>query len=111
MFILAFKLIIGHAIADFVFQPLPMALGKCRTRKPRNEEEATYPSWPYWLTSHALVHGGIVWLITGNVYLGLLETVLHWFIDLAKCEKRIGMHQDQFAHLFTKLLYIFLLYI
>ena len=101
---LFFKLIIGHAIADFWAQSDALARMKNRHR------ETTPPPgqipmmvWPYALTAHALMHGAVVWAITGNVWLCAAEIVAHWMIDLGKCEKRYGIHVDQAAHLLCKL--------
>ena len=55
------------------------------------------------------MHGGIVHLITGNIWFGLAEVLLHWLTDYAKCEGWIGMHQDQGIHIGCKLGYAFLL--
>lgn len=107
-----FKLLIGHAFADFVFQTEYIARNKNRHAMPLGYEPKLHGPkqtiWPYVLTSHALVHGGIVWLITGSIWFGLAETILHWAIDFGKCEKWYGIHQDQAAHLTCKLIYCFL---
>ena len=104
MFELAFKLLIGHALADFVLQPTSMANGKCRHFK--SMEKNTGPNWPYWLTAHALVHGGMAWLITGNILFGLAEVIIHWIIDYAKCENWTNIHTDQILHIVCKAVYI-----
>jgi hypothetical protein len=108
---LVFKFLAGHALADFVLQPTSMAVGKNRNRKfDGNPDVEKYrPHWPYWLTAHALIHGGIVWLITGNVFLGFLEAALHWIIDFAKCENWTNIHIDQILHMLCKACYIIIL--
>ncbi|MCK5145707.1 hypothetical protein KAR48_03065 [bacterium] len=58
------------------------------------------------LTSHALVHGGIVWFVTGNMTLGLIETFWHWLVDFAKCENWTGLHTDQLLHMLSKAFYV-----
>ena len=88
-----FMLIFGHALADFVLQPESMGYGKNRNDKIHDKEHSLFPVWYYWLTAHSLVHGGIVYMITGNIWFGVIETVLHWLTDFAKCEGWIGMHQ------------------
>jgi Protein of unknown function (DUF3307) len=108
--LLFFQLLIGHAVADFVLQSDTMARAKLR----RSELHAThgpgFPPWYYWLSAHALVHSGAVYLLTGSALLGLFEWVLHWLIDFAKCERRITIHQDQALHLLCKAGYCGLLY-
>ncbi len=110
MLALILKLIIGHALVDFVLQPSSMAMGKNRNRKWEGslEDKKFFPNWPYWLTAHALLHGGAVWMITGNLYLGILEIALHWIIDFAKCENWTNIHADQILHLICKGIYLFL---
>ena len=87
-----FMLLFGHAIADFVLQPDAMGYGKNRNDKIHAKEHSLFPVWYYWLTAHALVHGGIVYMITGNIWLGALVTFVHWITNFAKNEGWIGMH-------------------
>lgn len=107
MFELFFKLMIGHALCDFSLQTDSMAKGKNRNRKPHYTPEGQkyVPCWYYWLTSHALIHAGAVWLITGVVWFAVAELVLHWLIDFAKCENWTNPHQDQFLHTLCKVIY------
>lgn len=108
--ILFFKLLIGHAFADFVFQSDTMAQRKNRNRPidPKSIPPGAKPQaiWFYFLTSHALVHGGVVWLLTGSPWYGLMETFLHWLIDFGKCENKYGIHVDQALHIFCKIAYV-----
>jgi len=101
---LFFKLVIGHAIADFWAQSDALAQMKNRnrpnTRVPPGQKPQTM--WPYAMTAHALMHGAAVWAITGNVWLGAAETVAHWMIDFGKCENWYGIHEDQAAHIACK---------
>ena len=112
MFEQLFALIIGHAVADFWAQSDSIAKMKNRNRDnsafipPGQKAEAV---WPYALTAHALIHGGVVWVITGNVWFGLFETVAHWLIDFGKCENWYGMKEDQGMHLLCKIGYTCLL--
>jgi len=95
-------LIVGHALADFVLQSGAMAIGKSRHYQGAPGE----PPWYYWLTSHALVHGGVVGLITGSAGLGVAEFVAHWVIDFGKCEHFYGFNTDQLFHLICKFVWI-----
>lgn len=94
-----FALLVGHAIADFPLQAGPMAAEKCRHSTSALQRAVP---WFYWLSAHALVHGGFVYGITGSLFLGLLETVVHWLIDFAKCENWFGIHVDQALHVGCK---------
>lgn len=111
-----FLLLFGHAVADFVFQPKAMGLGKNRHNKPLQSDSALkldinshkfHPHWYHWLTAHSMVHGGVVYLITGSLILGVIETLLHWLIDFLKCERRISLNQDQVFHIACKFAYCF----
>lgn len=102
---LLFKLIIGHAIMDFWAQSDSLAKMKNRNRDssafcPPGQTPQVF--WPYALTAHALMHGAAVWFITGNMYLGMAETVAHWLIDFGKCENWYGIHEDQIMHFLCK---------
>ena len=106
---LFFKLIIGHAIADFWAQSDALARMKNRhraTTPPPGQIPMTV--WPYALTAHALMHGAAVWIITGSVWLCVAETVAHWLIDFGKCENWYGIHADQSAHIVCKGVWVWL---
>lgn len=96
-------LIVGHALGDFVLQTDTMAKGKSRHRRLEPSLSQYLPTWQYWLTSHALIHGGIVTLATGSTLLGFAEFVAHWVIDFGKNEQWYGLHTDQGLHLVCKL--------
>lgn len=108
-FELFFQLLVGHAAADFVFQPDPMARGKNRHSEIHRQKSAGFPKWYYWLGAHALLHGGMVYIITGSFVLGLIETLSHWSIDSAKSEGFINFHQDQALHISFKIGYLIFL--
>lgn len=107
-----FLMIFAHALADFVLQPEAMGYGKNRHAAIHDKEHSLFPVWWYWLSAHALIHGGSVYvvaaLIIGSGYaivLALVETVVHWLTDFAKCEGWIGVHTDQAIHIGCKILY------
>ena len=104
------ELLMGHAVADCALQSDSMARGKNRNRVPLNipSGQKRQIAWPYFLTSHALIHGASVFVITGSIWLGISETIAHWFIDFGKCENWYGIHLDQSLHIGCKLLWIFL---
>ncbi len=105
-----FFLLAGHALMDFALQTDPMAVCKCR--RANHPLQQSVP-WFYWLTAHALLHGAAVGVIiqwaTGNwnwtVLFAVAETVVHWFIDLGKCEKLYTIHIDQALHVLCKFLW------
>ena len=99
------KLIVGHAVADYWMQSDALAKMKNRNRDASAfapPGQVVQAVWPYALTAHALMHGAVVWTITGSMWLGLAETVAHWLIDFGKCENWYGMHTDQAMHIGCK---------
>lgn len=105
-----FALLIGHALADFALQPPLMAKAKSPRYQPDPSEipagQKVMPTWPFWLSSHALIHAGAVWFATGSVALGLAEGIAHWFIDLAKCYNRTNPLTDQALHFACKVVWL-----
>lgn len=95
------KLIFCHAWGDYTLQSDSMAKGKCRL--------GGGEMWRYWLSAHAAMHATGVWFVTGNVWLGLAEFVLHWIIDFIKCENLTNIHQDQLLHIICKVMYVVIL--
>jgi len=109
-----FMLLVGHALADMALQPEAMAKGKNRHFKPDYipTGQKLVPCWPYWLTAHSLINGGIVFLITGNIAFGVWETAVHWITDYTKCSNKgiLNPHSDQAIHIACKFLYWYFLY-
>jgi hypothetical protein len=102
MTVLLLKLIAGHFVADYPLQSDFIANGKKRP--------GLYGvPWYYTLSGHAATHATAVYLVTGGMALALVEFFAHFFIDTAKCEKWIGIHQDQWAHIVCKLCYAIIL--
>lgn len=110
-----FILLFLHALADFTLQTDVMAKGKNRRSEIKNYEhwvnvlgrdpKRFKKCWGYWLTAHALIHGGVIGLVFGNWYIALFEVVMHWIIDFCKCEEILNPHQDQFLHFLSRILY------
>jgi hypothetical protein len=94
--LLFFALMIGHAVADYPLQG--DFLSKAKNHK------LPIPGVPFYqaLGAHALMHGGMVWVITGIWWLGALETVAHAAIDYLKCDGKIGFNADQGLHAVCK---------
>lgn len=107
MFEKIFELLVGHALADFALQSDWMAKNKNRNNKSSYipEGQKYTPTWFYVLSAHALIHGGVVYLITGNIVFGVFETILHWMVDFIKCENKLNPHEDQLIHIGWKIIY------
>lgn len=93
-------LAMGHFVGDFALQSDRMAVEKCRGR------DHTLP-WSWWLTAHAGVHGFLVALLTGIVWLGVAEWLVHALIDWGKCAGFYRLGLDQTLHLLCKVLWAF----
>lgn len=89
-------LLVGHALADYSLQTEFMAVAKDRN----TPEGAVF--WPYVLTAHSLIHAGFVAVLTGSVWLGAGEFVIHWLVDRLKCERIISLRSDQAIHVLCK---------
>lgn len=103
-----FALLIGHALGDHPLQGEYLAIYKNRHKRPNPAvtNGDTSSVWVHCLTSHALIHAGIVWIITTSPILAVAEWVLHWVIDFLKAEKKINLHMDQTLHILCKIGYI-----
>ena len=102
---LFFALLIGHALADYPLQGDFLARHKERNY---HDPDRQLPEglWVHCLVAHSLVHAGFVWCITGRVFFGFAELVVHILLDLVKGEKRTSFHTDQLLHVASKVLYI-----
>lgn len=96
-------LIFGHMLADYPLQGEFLSKAKNRFKP--------VPGMPWYqaMAAHSVIHGGVTGLITGSLWLGLAETVVHWLIDDAKCAGRIGFNADQGLHIGSKLLWVALI--
>jgi len=110
---LFFALCIGHALGDFPLQGQFLAQGKNRHLTPPILADGAKPPkrvWIYCLTAHALIHAGLVWVITGSVVLGFIELIVHWIIDALKSENTYGFEVDQWLHILTKVVFVILIW-
>lgn len=103
--ILFFVLCVGHALADFALSNEFFSVYKShKTKYPHIQETI----WPWLLGSHALIHAGMVFAATLNIWLALTELVLHALTDYLKSAGRISFHTDQAIHYACKLAYTLL---
>ncbi|MEX2580142.1 MAG: DUF3307 domain-containing protein [Verrucomicrobiales bacterium] len=112
--ILLFALLIGHAFADFPLQGEFLSQGKNRNNQPprlADGKKSPKDLWVYLMTAHCLIHAGFVWVVSGYVVLAFAEFVLHWVIDVVKCEGSTSFATDQWLHVATKVLYVVLIWL
>lgn len=93
-------LAVGHYLGDYALQSEYMSKAKNRT-SPFGSGH-----WLHAMAAHCAIHGGIVWGVTGSVWLGLAEAACHALIDDSKCARRLTYGQDQFLHLACKALWV-----
>ena len=100
------NLVVGHILGDF-----PLQGDFISTYKNRHLvlKEGQSVIWWLMLSYHAMIHGYIVYFITGNTLLGIVEALIHWMIDYLKMQKLCGFKTDQFLHLGCKLFYYLIL--
>lgn len=110
---LLFAFVIGHAFADFPLQGDFLSRGKNRHGTPillAEGHPAPAGTWAYLMSAHCLIHAGFVWLACGSAIIALAEFILHWLIDVAKCERWTSFAGDQWLHVGTKALYVIVLW-
>ena len=95
------KLMLAMAVTDLAIQTEVMAFAKGDT-KPTVVQD---PPWYYFMGAHSMVNGCGVWLVTGNVYFGVAESVLHFVIDHLKCSHIISSRVDLTLHIGCRVIY------
>lgn len=95
LLMLGLTLLAAHWVADYPLQGEFLSTAKAKG-----------PLRAYHLVAHAGIHGGAVALVTGNVWLGLIEWALHTLIDEAKVKGKTSFAADQAMHLACKAAYV-----
>ena len=99
-------LIFAHALADYPVQATWIAT----TKNHRQPHPSGYP-WYQSLAAHSVIHGGFVGIITGSLWLGVAEAVVHFVIDYLKSDGAFGdgyraVNIDQALHVGCKLIWV-----
>jgi hypothetical protein len=89
-----FLLLAAHWVADYPLQGDFLAKAKQQG-----------PLRVYHLVAHAGIQGAAVTLVTGSLWLGLLEWLLHTVIDDMKVNGKTTFAQDQALHVICKVLW------
>jgi len=96
-------------VADYPLQGDFIARGKNRNspQPPLADGRSdSTPVWVYLMGAHSLIHAGFVWAISGLFVLAVAEFVLHFLIDVLKCENITSFAVDQWLHLGCKGVYV-----
>jgi Protein of unknown function (DUF3307) len=82
----------GHALCDYPLQGQFLSEAKNQTKP--------IPGIPWYqaLGAHALIHAGMVYLITGIYTFAVCEFVAHFWTDYSKSAMRLTFNQDQAIH-------------
>ena len=109
-----FWLLVAHACTDVWWQDVRIIFKKHRLRQlynsegqPLPEEPVKFMEWTPYMLAHALINGAGVAFVTGNVWLGIAETIVHGVTDTLKCEHKIDLWGDQMTHLVSKLMWAY----
>lgn len=108
-----FWMLVFHALADYPLQGDYLAKFKNPWLHPDERAKmppGTVPPWWIAMSAHCLIHAGGVALATGDVGLGLVEFLMHFWTDYGKCAKFIGFKADQLLHVGFKLFYLGLMF-
>ena len=97
---LAVLLVGAHSLADYPLQGDFLSKAKNRVAP-----IAGVP-WRQALFAHVAIHALFVSVILGIWWLGILEAIVHWFTDDAKCRGRLTFNQDQAIHFSCKALWL-----
>ena len=101
-----FVLIFAHAVGDFAIQSDKMAILKNPNNMPASFAGMLSNEWWVWfLSAHAIIHGGLVFMATQSLLIGVLEVVVHWIVDLLKCKKFLTIKTDQYLHIISKVIW------
>lgn len=100
LFEVGLLLVAAHAVCDFALQGQYMSDAK------NCERPLPGVPWAWPMTLHCSIHAAAVMLVTGSSRFALVEFVMHWLIDFARCRGRISFAQDQAAHITCKLVYL-----
>ena len=91
----------GHALCDYPLQGDFLSRGK-------NPANHVGVPWYWCLSAHALIHAGMVLLVTRYISLALGEFVIHSVTDYSKVKGWISCDTDQYIHFGCKLVWALL---
>lgn len=106
-----FLLLLAHAVTDFGLQSPWIAKAKNRHSGPPSSYDPKIhgPVRPIWfivMAAHAGMNAAGVYVVTGSIFLAILEFVVHYLIDSAKAEGAYNLYVDQSFHVASKFFYV-----
>ncbi len=100
-------LLAAHFLFDYALQGDWMS----KAKNPKLDLVPGEEIWPLALFGHSLLHATAVYVVTGSGLLFVIELVVHFATDYAKCTGRFGYNMDQFIHILCKSLYVIVLHV
>lgn len=102
-----FMMLFLHALGDFALQSESMAKGKNKHLKPEYipEGQKYKITWFYWLSAHAFIQGGLIFIFFPVVWIAITEVIFHFVLDFLKCENITNPHIDQISHILLRIIY------
>ena len=94
-----------RGLCDHILSANPIQ--RCNKLKEEHYINIGVPWW-HLMAAHSFIQGGGVFIITGSLLLGLMETIFHFIIDCLKCENKINIHTDQALHIWCKVVWTYL---
>lgn len=104
VFELVFMLVAVHCLCDYSLQNDFIAHAK------NNNTALGKLYWKWVLPGHGLIHGLGVYIVTGSIVFGIIETILHTLVDHWKNQNYITFNTDQTIHIVIKLWYVAVIY-
>lgn len=106
---LLFLLVFGHCLADFALQSPAMVNAKNSTKNPKE-------IWIPVMFGHCMIHAGVVFIITGKLWLAMYELAVHFIIDDLKCKGKLSdgkfmFAKDQILHILDVMIIAILFYV
>lgn len=95
-------LIFGHCVADYPGQ------GDFLAKAKNHIAPVSGVPWYQALGAHSIIQGGVAGIITGSLFIGLAETVLHVYIDYIKSDGGLTYNRYQAMHVACKLMWAFM---
>jgi len=92
----------GHALCDYPLQ------GQFLSEAKNHRKPIVGIPWYQALGAHALIHAGMVYLITGVYTFAVCEFIVHFWTDYARCDEKLTFNEDQAIHYAFKVLWAIL---
>ncbi|QIG67999.1 DUF3307 domain-containing protein [Rhizobium phage RHph_Y68] len=109
-FTLFFLLLFAHYVADYPLQGPFLARAKNHRRDGAFIDGLSDVPWTYGMTAHSGIHAGFVLFLTGSVIFAVIEFFVHFATDWLKNDGWISFKTDQFIHVATKALFVFVIF-